>query len=323
MSANVQSMIYVGEKPWHGLGKRYDVAPNNPQEIISGASLDWKTASQPMRSELYEKIPDYQVIYREDNNDILGVIDKPENKVKIVQNAETFNAISSLLGKEMDTETAASLDDGRDIFGCFKIRQEFNLVDDKIDHYLVIINNHLRPDGKVTIVNTPVRVVCENTLTAALNNNLMKYRVNCTQDSIYNDSIASFIRESVMGSQKSLTTFAEKLLKQKITREHVEKLLDELFPYIKSDGPSIHERANETTSMVRETFLSQCMGADNLSNYAGTQYQVFNALTDFTQHYYMSSESGVDLQSRMKQLPGISSDWRISKYLKLAPKLVA
>lgn len=323
MAANINSMIYVGEKPWHGLGKKYDTPPNTAQEILSGANLEWVTAFQPMRSDSHETIPDYQVIYREDNNNILGVINKPKDKVNIVQNTDTFNAISSLLDKEVDVETAASLDNGKDVFGCFKIRQGFKLVDDEIDHYLVILNNHLRPDGKVTIINTPVRVVCQNTLSMALNSNLMKYRINCTQDSIYNDSIASFIRESVLGSQKSLNRFAESSLKNKLTRDNIEKILDELFPYIKSDGPSTHDKANETTSMVRETFLTKCMGADDLANYAGTQYQVFNALADFTQHYYMSTESGIDLESRMKQLPGISTDWRMSKYFKLAPKLVA
>lgn len=323
MSADVSSMIYVGEVPWHGLGTKYGTAPNSSKEIIEGAKLDWTTASKPMRTELHEKVLNYHAIYREDTNDILGVINKDEERIRIVQNVDTFEAINSLLGKDIDTETAASLSGGKDIFGCFKVKESYKLVDDDIDHYLVVYNDHLKPDGKVTVINTPVRVVCQNTLSAALNSSIMKFRVTCNFDAVQSDSVASFIKSSVLSSQKALNRFAEKTLKQKLTREHVEKILDELFPYLKSEGESAHKRANETTSMVRETFLTKCMGADDLANYAGTQFQVMNALADFTQHYYMSTDSGVDLEARMRQLPGIGSDWRMSRYMKLAPKLVA
>lgn len=331
MPANINSMIYVGDVPWHGLGTKYDTAPATATEIITGARLDWNTIATPMSTEQYGRVPNYHAIYRQattdvfnpDNDFYLGTVNIQSDKIKIVQNVDTFHAIDSILGKDVITETAAALGNGEMVFGCFRISEGYKLIDDEVEHYLVIVNDHLKPDGKVTVLNTPVRVVCQNTLSAALNGTLAKYRVACSTDTTKNQSIASFIKECVLTSQKEMTKAADKMVNQKITKEHVERILDELFPYIKADTGSTHDRANETTSMVRETFLTKCMDADNLQNYKGTQFQVFNALTDFTQHYFMSSQAGVDLEARMKSLPGLSSDYRMSKYLQLAPKLVA
>lgn len=58
----------------------------------------------------------------------------------------------------------------------------------------------------------------------------------------------------------------------------------------------------------------------------GTHYQVFNALTDFTQHYFKNSDDGLDLESRMKLLPGSgveSASSKVSKFLNISGKLVA
>lgn len=40
MAANIDSMMYVGETPWHGLGHKYDTVPATPQEIILAAKMD-------------------------------------------------------------------------------------------------------------------------------------------------------------------------------------------------------------------------------------------------------------------------------------------
>lgn len=64
----------------------------------------------------------------------------------------------------------------------------------------------------------------------------------------------------------------------------------------------------------------ECMGADNLGNYRGTQYQIFNALTDFSQHYSRDAEFGLDLEKRMNMLPGSGVESPasvVTKFMKL------
>lgn len=324
MSANIDTLLYVGETPWHGLGTRYESAPTSAEEIIKGAHLDWTVAADTMMTEHHDKVQNYHAIYREDNNQVLGVVNK--QYPRLVQNTDAFTAFDNLIGSDVSVETAASLGLGEKIFGCFKINEKYKVVDDEIEHYLVVFNDHLKADGKITILNTPVRVVCQNTLSAALQNNLLKYRISCSHDEAINESLAKHVLEAAERSKKMLQDEAETLLSRKVSREDVEKILDELFPYIKVDGESEHNRANERTAMIRETFLTKCMGADNLANYRGTHYQVFNALTDFTQHYFKNTEDGLDLESRMKLLPGSgaeSASAKVSKFLTLSSKLVA
>ena len=324
MSASIDTLLYVGETPWHGLGTRYESAPTSAEEIIKGAHLDWTVAADTMLTEHHDKVQNYHAIYREDNNQVLGVVNK--QYPRLVQNTDAFTAFDNLIGSDVSVETAASLGLGEKIFGCFKINEKYKVVDDEIEHYLVVFNDHLKADGKITILNTPVRVVCQNTLSAALQNNLLKYRISCSHDEAINESLAKHVLEAAERSKKMLQDEAETLLSRKVSREDVEKILDELFPYIKVDGESEHNRANERTAMIRETFLTKCMGADNLANYRGTHYQVFNALTDFTQHYFKNTEDGLDLESRMKLLPGSgaeSASAKVSKFLTLSSKLVA
>lgn len=322
MSANIDTMMYVGETPWHGLGTKYDNPPKTSAEIIGGAQLGWTVNSAPMKTDLHGEIDSYHAIYREDNNEVLGVV--KQLYPKLVQNSDTFNMFDRLIGDSLDVETAASLGRGETIFGCFKFKGGHKLLDDDVEHYFVVMNDHLKVDGKVTVLNTPVRVVCQNTLSEAVNKANYKLRIPVTSDQNVNITLADKLFDSMDNAMRQLQKQAEEMCSQKITRDHVEKLLDELFPYIQVEGESTYSKANQNMEVLRDTFISQCMGADNLANYRGTAYQVFNALTDFDTHYYSNFEKSYDLNYRMQMLPGIGENTgRTAKFLKIKDKLIA
>jgi phage/plasmid-like protein (TIGR03299 family) len=325
MSANIDSMLFVNEVPWHGLGR--DMTANPPkssEEIIQGASLDWSVGAIPMITDLHSRVEDYHAIYRQDTQAVLGAVNKA-NPI-IVQNRDTFTAVDHLLGKDLDVETAASLGNGEIVFGCFKISNTYRILDDDVDHYFVIMNEHLKPDGKVTVLNTPVRVVCQNTLSYALSNNLYRLRVPISTVQSINETIASKLFVSVDNALSSLQKKAEDMVSKKIDKQYVDRLLDELFPYANPDNPeSMFSKQNEMVSQLRATFLNKCMGADNLANYRGTQWQVLNSVIDWDDHFYKNMTKAYDINHRMKRLPGIG-DMTGSKtitFLKIADKLAA
>lgn len=326
MSANIDTMMYVGEVPWHRLGHAYEVAPSTSKEIVTAAQMDWTVNIDKMYSEKFSEIPSYYAVYREDDDRILGVVNK--DIPKLVQNIDAFNAFEDLLGKEVTVETAASLGKGEQIFGCFKVNNAYTVLDDEVDHYFVVLNEHLKADGKVTIMNTPIRVVCQNTLSAALSSNDAKMRIPVSSDNYMNAELARKIISGADTAIKKLNKRAEKLATQKISRDYVDSVLDELFPYVISKGEeSLHTKANEKMEIMRETFVSECMGADNLGNYRGTKWQVFNAVTDFSQHYFKSVDKAYDLNYRMKLLPGMGASdgpaTLVTKYLKVMDKIAA
>lgn len=327
MSANIDTMMYVGTVPWHGLGHQYEVAPTTSKEIIEAAELGWTVNSAKMHTDLHGDVFGYHAIYREDNNHIIGVVNKA--RPKLVQNVDTFNAFEDIIGNTVTVDTAASLGGGEKVFGCFKISNAYKLVDDEVDHYFVVLNEHLKADGKITILNTPIRVVCQNTLSQALSQNSMKIRIPLSSDNGVNAELAKRVIGSVDKCVEDLSKTADKLVTQKVSKNYVETILDELFPYLKSEGnESLHTKANEAMDMMRSTFLSECMAADNLANYRGTQYQIFNALTDFSQHYFKNVDKGYDLNYRMNMLPGVgtgadSPASLVTKFLRIKDKIVA
>lgn len=321
MSAAIDTMLYVGELPWHGLGIQYETAPKTAEEIIKGTALDWTVSSHPMSSDIGAE-KDYHAIYRDDNNFRLGVVNTLNPR--LVQNADTFYAIEGQLGSAMSTETAASLSGGKTVFGCFKLNTDDTVIDDKVETYFVIMNDHTRADGKVTVLNTPIRVVCQNTLSAALNTATHKVRIPITDDISINQNIINTLFDMHKSGINLLKQKADLWVQRKLTRENMDAIMNELFPY--PNPEDIYDEKNARMEMRRNTFLEQCMQADNLNNYRGTVYQVFNALTDYTQHYMPKPDKAFDLQYRMNTLPGVGQDSpaaMVSKFLKMQHKIAA
>lgn len=85
MSANVETMFYVREKPWHGLGTMVQEAPTSA-DALRLAGLDWTVEARDMwLNGGYEPIPGYKANVRSSDNKVLGVV---SDKYRIVQNAD-------------------------------------------------------------------------------------------------------------------------------------------------------------------------------------------------------------------------------------------
>lgn len=324
MSANIDTLIYVGEVPWHRQGKDLtDNVPTNPNELVAAAELTWEVADLPIFTEKHNSIKNYRCIYRTDNEEALGLVNCATPY--LVQNRDMFNAVEYLMQDDISVETAASLDHGRTVFGCFKMKQTYKLIDDEIDHYFIIVNDHLKVDGKITVLNSPVRVVCQNTLSEALNNNLYKLRVPISaNDKAFNNSMATRIYESAGTAITALSARADEMIAKKVDDSYTDKLMDVLFPYHLVDGMPEATPANDKIAIIRDTFLSSCLHADNLANYQGTQWAIFNALTDFTQHYYKKLDHAYDINQRMKLVPGLLAATETNKvvqFLKIRDKI--
>ena len=73
MAANVETMFYVREKPWHGLGTKVMEAPTSKDALIL-AGLDWKVQQKPIFTESNQLIPGYKANVRDIDNKALGVV---------------------------------------------------------------------------------------------------------------------------------------------------------------------------------------------------------------------------------------------------------
>ena len=73
MSHNVETMMYVREKPWHGLGVRVEEAPNSA-EAIRLAGLDWEVEQEPVYRSNGMEIPNVKANVRSSDGSTLGVV---------------------------------------------------------------------------------------------------------------------------------------------------------------------------------------------------------------------------------------------------------
>ena len=163
MAANVETMFYTREKPWHGLGTMVAEAPNS-KDALRLAGLNWKVLQEPVYTENEELIQGYKANVRDTDRKVLGVV---TDRYKVIQNEEAFAFTDTLLGEGVRYETAGSLQEGRRVWMLARMPREFIIGGERISPYMVFSNTH-DGSGAVKTALTPIRVVCNNTLNLAL-----------------------------------------------------------------------------------------------------------------------------------------------------------
>ena len=163
MSANVETMFYVRETPWHGLGTKVMTAPDSKEALIA-AGLNWNVVQEPIYTTENETIKGYKANVRDSDRKVLGVV---TDRYKVVQNHEAFSFTDELLGQGVRYETAGSLQEGRKVWLLAHMPHEYIISGERISPYLLFSNTH-DGSGAIKVALTPIRVVCNNTLNLAL-----------------------------------------------------------------------------------------------------------------------------------------------------------
>jgi len=167
MAHNVETMAYAGEVPWHGLG----VPVSNdltPVQMMEKAGLNW-TVEQ---IDSYVNVGDKQIptgmksLVRSSDNKVLTNIGQVWNPV---QNEDAFNFFSEYVMKgDMEMHTAGSLKGGQLVWALAKVKESFDLFGgDTVESYLLFSNPH-KYGFSIDVRFTPIRVVCNNTLSLSL-----------------------------------------------------------------------------------------------------------------------------------------------------------
>jgi hypothetical protein len=73
LTANVESMFYVREAPWHGLGKKVEHALCS-KEALTEAGLDWRVIQRQLLTDNLLDVPGFKANIRETDQQLLGIV---------------------------------------------------------------------------------------------------------------------------------------------------------------------------------------------------------------------------------------------------------
>ena len=138
MAANVESMFYVRETPWHGLGTEVQEAPDSREELWM-AGLDWSVVQEPIYTGRKELVEGYKANIRDSDRNPLGVM---ADRYQVIQNREAFAFTDSLLGEGVRYEIAGSLLGGRKVWMLARMPHEYIISGERISPYLLFSNTH-------------------------------------------------------------------------------------------------------------------------------------------------------------------------------------
>ena len=275
MAANVETMFYVRETPWHGLGTRVMEAPSS-KEALGLAGLDWKVVQEPVYTQAEELIEGYKANVRDSDRKVLGVV---TNRYRIIQNEEAFGFTDALLGEGVRYETAGSLQGGRKVWLLARLPHEYIISGERISPYLVFSNAH-DGSGAVRVALTPIRVVCNNTLNLALSTAKRSWSMMHTgnvQEKLEEAKDTLFRAEIYMDS---LGKEFDELRKKKLTDKQVMDYIEILLPM--EDNTTPQQRKN--ISRLREDMGRRYFDAPDLKTVGKNAYRFINAVSDFATH---------------------------------------
>ena len=275
MSANVETMFYVREKPWHGLGVCVSEALGS-KDALKAAGLDWNVVQEPIYTGYSEKIEGFRANIRDSDRKVLGVV---SDRYKVVQNVDAFSFTDELLGNGVRYETAGSLMGGRRVWILARLPREYIIAGERISPYLVFSNTH-DGSGSVKVAVTPVRVVCNNTLNLALDTAKRSFsmmHVGDVSSKVQEAKDTLFMAEEYMDS---LGVEFERLRRIKMDEDKVREYIRLLIPMEKNPTP-IQEK---NTARLRNDMAARYFRAPDLRGIGNNAYRFINAVSDFATH---------------------------------------
>ncbi|MBD5460695.1 MAG: DUF945 domain-containing protein [Lachnospiraceae bacterium] len=276
MAANVESMFYVREKPWHGLGTMVAKAPDSAAALRL-AGLDWNVIQKDiMTVGGSTAIPGFKANVRDIDGSVLGIVSE---KYKVVQNMEAFSFTDELLGEGVRYETAGSLQGGRRTWILARLPRQYIINGDEISPYLVFMNAH-DGSGAIKAAMTPVRVVCQNTLNLALSTAKRSWSFNHTGDI---SGKLDEARDTLLYARRYMSELGKAFRKLDMIRlsdNKVEDLISALIP--DADGGSTQQRRN--IQKMREDMKARYYDAPDLADVGKNGYRFLNAVSDFATH---------------------------------------
>ncbi|MDU4251189.1 MULTISPECIES: DUF932 domain-containing protein [unclassified Pseudomonas] len=287
MAHLIEQMAYVGTTPWHGLGNQ--LTQQQPIEVWQReAGMDWEILESPVHFKsdaighlgTIHSFPEQKVLYRSDSKAPLSVVSQRYHTVQPREVLEFYRDLTEVSGYEL--ETAGVLKGGRKFWALARTGQGTALKgNDQVNGYLLLATSC---DGTLATTATPttVRVVCNNTLTIALDGTSRAIKVP------HNTRFDPQLVKKQLGIAVSqwdefmyrMRTLAERKVKSKEALSFITTVLGDSLPTSQQGKTVPNIRAMQK---VESLYQGHGRGSQ-LDSARGTAWGLLNAVTEFVDH---------------------------------------
>lgn len=293
----VTSFVSAREHAWHGLGQILDGAMDSKTALEQGMLAGWNLRKTELETTVDDQrlvIPNQFSIVR--NNPVvagqLDVLGTVGNAYHIVQNEELTQLLDILVDESgAYYETAGAIDGGRRVFVSMRMPGHIRIGGiDPVNNYIVLVTSH---DGSLStsLMVTPIRVVCQNTMNLAFQNATNQFKVRHTKGASrvlleQTRKALEFTHDYLDGFQEE----AERLINTTMTQGQFESIIYKEFSAPEDAPVATKTRAENKILQMAELFAD----AFTQEGVRGTAWAGLNALTEWNDHY-----------SPVRNLPGV------------------
>ncbi|HGW5129788.1 TPA: DUF932 domain-containing protein [Acinetobacter baumannii] len=310
MAHQVETMAFVGQTPWHGLGNQ--LTRNEPIEVwAEQAGMDWRIESSNVsymaKNERGQSIimpyDEQRVLYRSDTHAPLSVVSQRYQEVQPRDILEFYRDLTEQSGFEL--ETAGVLKGGRKFWALARTGQSAALKSKDVSNGYILLATACDGTLATTAQFTSIRVVCNNTLAIALRGqNSSAGMVKVPHSTKFDaEKIKQQLGISVRGWDEHMYEMKQ-LSQRKVTQQEAAAYFDAVFNnttmsttdqeesiiqyYLKA--ASMDKKSNcksepngRAMSKAMEMFNGQGRGAE-LSSAKDTAYGLLCSITEFCDH---------------------------------------
>jgi phage/plasmid-like protein (TIGR03299 family) len=286
-------MAFVGQTPWHKLGQELEEGASIEQWQIA-AGMDWSIERSPVRFNAQGNDQIYSgqsVLYRSDDNKPLSVV---SNRYKPVQPREVLGFFRDLVAENgFKIHTAGTLMGGKRMWALAETGKFGEVCKgDGIGGFL-LLSTSCDKTLATTARFTTVRVVCNNTLTAAVNRDVNQVSFSHIQQF---DHVA--VKAQLGNAVESFGSFMEMakvLQKAKLSAQEAKEFVGFLVSTsVQLADEEYDVTTNRAYKKILALFNEEAKGIELVGH---TKWGMVNAVTEYYDHFNPTRSDDARLNS--------------------------
>jgi phage/plasmid-like protein (TIGR03299 family) len=311
-------MAFIGERQaiWHGLGQ--ELSDNSPiGEWIVQAGMNWEAMNSrceynyvtPEGGMASGVVPDKKVLYRSDTKAPLSVVGKD---FQVVQPREVMEFFADLVNDNgMKLSTAGTLFGGRRFWALAETGQEGNVVDDDTIKSFLLLATAVDGSLATTAKFVSTRVVCNNTMSVALNESRGSV-VRVTHKSVFDPQSVKIDMGLYSSAWDNFMSNLKRMADTKVDSDKAKQFFAELT-----------KQKEEVSRLKVDRLMELYEGGAGAEYSKGTAYGLLNAVTEMYTHGTNTSKSGDNSSKFWNGYNGSWSNMKDQAYSKILSEVVA